>query len=78
MSQPNNKLPDSEREREIVQARAEFFAHVEAEGIQPFDFDAALGEGSDGQTQEEIRAEVDEFLEMLREWRSEGTRSVDS
>lgn len=77
MSQPNTNLPDSEREREIAQARAEHFARAEAEGVKPFDFDAALGEGSNRQTQEEIQAEVDEFLAMLREWRSEGTRDLD-
>jgi len=69
MSQQNIKqLPRTpEREREIAMARTELLRRAEEQGVEPFDFDAALGEGAEGQSQEEIQQEVDEFLRQVRE-----------
>jgi hypothetical protein len=66
-----------ERERDIAAARAELMRLAEEQGVKPFNFDEALGEGSGGQTQEEIQREVDEFLKLLRETRDlPSTRSI--
>ncbi len=59
----------AEGEQEIAEARAELMRRAQEQGITPFDFDAALGEGADGQTQDQIRQEVDEFLRVVRETR---------
>lgn len=79
MSQPNTKLPASaDRERETAQARANMLDRARAQGVEPFDFDAAFGEGAEGQSQEEIQQEVDEFLRMIRETRDvPSTRSME-
>jgi hypothetical protein len=79
MAQKNVKQPHRtpEREREAAAARAELMRLAEEQGVKPFNFDEALGEGSDGQTQEEIQREVDEFLKWLRETRDlPSTRSI--
>lgn len=61
----------AERERETAAARAELMRHAEEQGVKPaMSFEDLLGPDA-GQTQEEIRAEVDDFLRMLREWRAE-------
>ena len=70
MTQSNSKLPiDIEQERETAEAHAELQQLVEAQGVKPFNFDQAFGEGAEGQSQEEIQQEVDEFLRMVRETR---------
>ncbi|MDQ3255292.1 MAG: hypothetical protein M3R15_15565 [Acidobacteriota bacterium] len=71
MSQRNIKQPPltPERERAAAEALADLMRRAEAQGVEPFDFDAAFGEGGEGQSQEEIRQEVDEFLQMVRETR---------
>lgn len=71
MSQQNIKQPPltPEREREAAEARAELLRRAEEQGVEPFDFNAAFGEGAEGQSQEEIQQEVDEFLRMMRETR---------
>lgn len=70
MSQPDTELAEIVRKREAAQALAELLARAEAEGVEPFNFDEAFGEGAEeGQSQEEIRREVDEFLAMLQEMR---------
>jgi len=53
MSQQNIKQPPRtpEREREIAMARTELLRRAEEQGVEPFDFDAALGEGAEGQSQ---------------------------
>ena len=67
-----------EREREIAEARAELERLAEEQGVKPFDFDAAFGEASEGQSQEEIQQEVDEFLRVVRETRDmPSTRSIE-
>lgn len=71
MSQQNIKQPPltPERESEATEARAELLRRAEEQGVKPFDFDAAFGEGSEGEPQEEIQQQVDEFLQMIRETR---------
>lgn len=58
------------REREIAEVRAELLRRAEEQGVEPFDFDAALGEGAEGHSQEEIQREVDEFLRRVHEDRA--------
>ncbi len=80
MSQQNIKQPPTtpEREREIAKARADLMRHAEEQGVKPFDFDAAFGEGWEGESQEEIQREVDEFLRQVRETRdTPSNRSVE-
>lgn len=79
MSQSNTKVPsDIERERETAQALADLLDRARAQGVAPFDFDAAFGEAAEGQSQEEIQREVDEFLRMMREMRDvPSTRSFE-
>lgn len=72
MSQRNIKQPPPtpERERETAKARADLMRRAEEQGIKPAtNFDDLLGPET-GQTQEEIQAEVDDFLRMWREWRA--------
>ncbi len=80
MSQRNLNQPPlaPEREREIVEARAELMRRAKEQGVEPFDFDAAFGEGAEGQSQDEIQREVDEFLRMVRETRDlPSTRGIE-
>lgn len=72
MSQQNNKQPPltPERKREIAKARTRLLRRAKEQGVEPFDFDAAFGEGAEGQSQEEIQQEVDEFLRQVREDRA--------
>jgi hypothetical protein len=76
MSKRNIKRPTTtqERERETAEARAEVERLAAEQGIKPFNFDDALGEGSEGQTREEIQREVDDFLNLLRETRKMPSR----
>ena len=76
MSKRNIKQPSvtPEREREIAEARAELERLAKEQGVKPLNFDEALGEGSDGQTQEEIQREVDEFLKLVRKTRDMPSR----
>lgn len=67
--------PTPEREREIAEAHAELSRRAEEQGVEPFNFNAAFGEGAEGQSQEEIQREVDDFLRMRREWREEEFKS---
>ncbi len=69
MSQPNTRLTDTERAREMAQARADLLKRAATQGIKPFSFDEWLAEGEAEQSQEEIRREVDEFLRLVREVR---------
>ena len=79
MSQQNIKEPlTPEREREAAEALADLMRRAEEQGVEPFDFDAAFGEGAEGQSQEEIQQEVDEFLQMVRETRDmPSSRSIE-
>jgi hypothetical protein len=66
-----------EREQEAAEARAELERQAAEQGIKPATcFEDLLGPET-GQTQEEIQAEVDDFLRMLREWRSEPVREIE-
>lgn len=72
MSQSNLKQPHRlpEAEHEAAEARAQLIHQAEAQGIAPFDFDAAFGEGAqEGLSSAENRREVDDFLETVREAR---------
>lgn len=77
MSQQNIIHPQltPEREREAAEARAELLRRADEQGVEPLDFNAAFGEGTEGQSQEEVQREVDDFLQMQREWREEEFKS---
>ncbi len=55
MSQHNIKQTP-EREREIAEARADLMRRAKEQGVEPFDFDAAFGEGWEGESQEDDSA----------------------
>jgi hypothetical protein len=58
-------------ERETAEARAEMLRRAEAQGVRPLSFDEMLGDPEPGQTPEEIRQEVDDFLTLPREVRGD-------
>lgn len=71
MSHQNIQQPPltPEGTREIAEGQAELLRRAEEQGVEPFDFDAAFGEGAEGESQHEIQQEVDEFLQTVRETR---------
>lgn len=65
---------------ETIEARAKIARLISSKEIKPFTLEelSHKGELHNEQTQEEIKAEVDDFLYLLREWRDEPyTRSID-
>ena len=66
-----------ERKREIAEACAELERLAKGQGVKPItNFEDLLGPPT-GRTQEEIQAEVDDFLRMLREWRYAPVRELE-
>lgn len=60
------------------EAREKIEQMIREKGLKPAKTTEDLLGPKTGQTQEEIQAEVDKFLQMLREWRSEDSdRSLD-
>lgn len=63
MSQQNI---NADREGETAEARAELLRMAEAQGVRPLSFDELLGDPEEGEPEKE---DVDDFLELRREWR---------
>lgn len=77
MTQPNLTSPgEADRAREIAEARAELLRLAEEQGVSPVtNFDDLLG---DPLPEDEGDDDVDDFLCLLREWRSTpSTRSIE-
>ena len=55
-------------------ARERLEKMIQEQGIKRFTAKDFQRNSDDGQTQEEIQAEVDEFLQMREEWREEDRR----
>jgi hypothetical protein len=77
MNQPNVQIdPERERARAAAQAQAELLRLAAEQGVKPItDIAELYGEPV---TDDDGNDDVDDFLAMLREWRAEGRRSVDS
>ncbi len=77
MSQQNTIYPQltPEREREAAEARVELLRRADEQGVELLHFNASFNEGAEGQSQEEVQREVDDFLQMQREWREEEFKS---
>lgn len=63
MSQQNI---NADRESETAEARAELLRIAEEQGVRPLSFDELLGDPEEGDPEKE---DVDDFLELRREWR---------
>lgn len=73
----DSSVDDAARERETAEARARLQHRADAQGVKPFNADEWCAESGADQPPEEVRQEVDEFLNMLREWReTPSARSV--
>ena len=69
MSTDRTPRRDQERAREAAEARAALERRAAELGVTPFDSDEWLADSETEQPAEEVTREVDEFLNMLREWR---------
>lgn len=57
---------NADRESETAKARAELLRIAEAQGVRPLSFDELLGDPEEDDSEKE---DVDDFLELRREWR---------